>query len=85
MQPAEGRCRDFILQDSIVSCMLPCLPQEYLPLGQFSEIEAVNFGKLKSELQSSIQKGIDFAHKGASQLNFQHHDELLDTASVFSD
>ena len=39
--------------------------QEFLPIGRFSELEAANFDKLKTELRGSIQKGIDFVHKGA--------------------
>ena len=38
--------------------------QEYLPLGSFNELEARGFEALKSELRGSIQKGVDFVHKG---------------------
>eukprot|EP00210_Caulerpa_lentillifera_P001185 g1141.t1 len=37
--------------------------EEYLPLGDMSETEKQNFDKLKTELQASIQKGIDFVNK----------------------
>ncbi|KAK9809282.1 hypothetical protein WJX73_000564 [Symbiochloris irregularis] len=41
--------------------------QDFLPLGVLSDLEASNFSKLKTELQSSIQKGIDFVQKGPAK------------------
>ena len=56
------------------STSLVCIAQEFLPLGHFSELEAANFKKLKEELRSSIQKGVDFVHRGERALATAGHE-----------